>query len=151
LHDRGAALLVQQVDAAVQVDCRQARMRGDELQDMLELAGRVGVGLGSQARLGEAGAGQLEQRVVPGHAPVEQGVQGLGHLLSRAGGRRGGLAGALAIWPGMIHSPSLNGGGTCSPSSLKRSWPARPPWTPGPWAVLAPGYFRFRYCRRRLV
>src|SRR5215813_8855883 len=27
----------------------------------------------------------------------------------------------------MIHGPSLNGGGTCSPSSLKRSWPARPP------------------------
>ena len=39
LHDRGAALLVQQVDAAVQVDRGQARVRGDELQDMLELAG----------------------------------------------------------------------------------------------------------------
>ena len=70
-------------------------MRGHELQDVLELAGRLGVGLGGQARLGEAEASQLEQRVVPGHAPVEQGVKGLGYLLVRAGCRWAGSPGAL--------------------------------------------------------
>jgi hypothetical protein len=39
LPDRGAALLVQQVDAAVQVDRGQARVRGDELQDVLSSPG----------------------------------------------------------------------------------------------------------------
>ena len=151
LHDRGAALLVQQVDAAVQVDRRQARMRGHELQDVLQLAGRVGVRLGGQASLGEAEAGQLEQRIVAGHAPVEQGVQGLGHLLVRAGGRRGGLAGALTIWPGLIHDPSLNGAIAAHLSSLRRCCAARPPSDAGAVGGPAPGYFRFRYCSRRLV
>ena len=138
LPDRGAALLVQQVDAAVQVDRGQAPVRGDELQDMLQLAGRVGVRLGGQARLGEAEASQLEQRIVPGHAPVEQGVQGLGHLLVRAGGRRAGLAGALTIGPGMIHDPSLRGAGPAHHPRAGAPAPLGRPLTPGPWAVPAP-------------
>jgi hypothetical protein len=108
LPDRGAALLVQQVDAAVQVDHRQVPVRGHEPQHVLELAGRVGVEFGGQAGLGEAEPGQLEQRIVPGHAPLEEGMKRLGHLPVRAGFRcagfrRAGRAGATAIWPGMIH------------------------------------------------
>ena len=85
LPDRGAALLVQQVEAAVQVDYRQVWVRGHEIQDVLKLAGRVGVRLGGQARLSEAEASKLEQRIVPGEAPLEQGMEGLRHLLVRAG------------------------------------------------------------------
>lgn len=60
----------------------------------------------------------------------------------RAGGRRGGLAWALTIWPGLIHDPSLNGAVAAhhprsgAPALLGRPLPA------GPWAVSAPGYFR---------
>jgi hypothetical protein len=38
---------------------------------MLKLAGRVGIHLGGQARLGEAEASQLEKRIVSFDAPLE--------------------------------------------------------------------------------
>ena len=69
--DRGAALLVQHIDAAAQVDHRQVRMRGHELQNMLKFVERVGIHLGGQAHLGEAEPGQFEQRIVPCNAPLE--------------------------------------------------------------------------------
>ena len=69
--DRGAAPLVQDVEAAVQVDHRQVRMRAHEPQHMLKLAGRVGIHLGGRARLGEAEASQLEKRIVSFDAPLE--------------------------------------------------------------------------------
>ena len=63
--------LIQHIDAAVQVDHRQVRMRGHEPQHVLKLVRRVGIHLGGQAHLGEAEPGQLEQRIVPRDAPLE--------------------------------------------------------------------------------
>lgn len=51
---------MQHVDAPVQVDDGQGRMRGYEPQDMLKLIRRVGVGLGARAHLGEAEPGKPE-------------------------------------------------------------------------------------------
>ena len=69
--DRGAALLVEEIDAAVQVNHRQARMGRRELQDIVKLARGVGVHLGGQAHLGEAEPGQLEYRIIPRDALLE--------------------------------------------------------------------------------
>ena len=69
--DHGAATFVQHVDVAVQVDHRQVRMRGHELQDMLKLVWRVRIYLGSQAHLGEAEPSKLKQRIVPCDASLE--------------------------------------------------------------------------------
>ena len=69
--DHGAATLVQHIDAAVQVDHRQVRMRGHEPQDMLKLVWRVRIYLGSQAHLGEAEPSKLKQRIVPCDASLE--------------------------------------------------------------------------------
>ncbi len=69
--DRGAVLLVHEIDAAVQVNHRQARMGGRELQDIVKLARGVGVHLGCQAHLGEAERGQLEYRIIPRDALLE--------------------------------------------------------------------------------
>src|SRR5262249_37155195 len=84
---------VQHVDATVQVDDGQTRMGGRELQDILELVGCVGVYLGGRAHLGEAQPSELEQRIVPIYAPLEQGVNAVGHH----------LPGCCS--PGTIHNP----------------------------------------------
>jgi len=59
-RDHGAAPLVQDIDAAVQVDHRQVRMGRYELQNMIKLVWRVSVHLGGQAHLGEAEPSELE-------------------------------------------------------------------------------------------
>ena len=100
--DHGAAPPVQHVDATVQVDEGQARMRGHKLQDILELVRRVGVHLGGHARLGEAEPSEFEQRLVPGDALLEQGMNGQGHRLPRGGSPGAGLAGTSL---GTIHIP----------------------------------------------
>jgi hypothetical protein len=71
LPDHDAARLVQHIEAAVQMDHRQIRMRGHERQNVLKLVWCVGIQLGGQAHLGEAEPGQLEQRIVPRDASLE--------------------------------------------------------------------------------
>jgi hypothetical protein len=70
----GAVPPVQHVDATVQVDDRQARMGGHELQDVFELVRRVRVHLGGRAHLGEAETSEPEQRIVSINALLEQGM-----------------------------------------------------------------------------
>jgi hypothetical protein len=70
----GAVSPVQHVEATVQVDDRQARMGGHELQDVFELVWRVRVYLGGRAHLGEAETSELEQRIVAINALLEQGM-----------------------------------------------------------------------------
>jgi hypothetical protein len=65
---------VQHVDATAQVDDRQARMGGHELQDCFELVRRVRVHLGGHAHLGEAETSEPEQRIVSINALLEQGM-----------------------------------------------------------------------------
>jgi hypothetical protein len=65
---------MQHVDATAQVDNRQARMGGHELQDMLELVRCVRVHLGGRAHLGEAETSEPEQRIVSINALLEQGM-----------------------------------------------------------------------------
>lgn len=69
--DHGAATLMQHVDAPVQVDDGQIRMRRHEPQNMLELCRGVGVHLRGQAHLSEAKPSKLEQRIVTRDAPLE--------------------------------------------------------------------------------
>jgi hypothetical protein len=66
-----AAALVQHIDAAIQMDHRQVRMRGHEPQNVLKLIRCVGIHLGGQAHLSEAEPGELEQRIVPRDASLE--------------------------------------------------------------------------------
>jgi len=73
LH-HGAVAPVEHVDAAAQVDDRQARVGGHELQDRFELVRGVRVHLGGRAHLGEAETSELEQRMVASNALLEQGV-----------------------------------------------------------------------------
>jgi hypothetical protein len=49
-------------------------MRRDEPEGPLELVWGVGVELGGHAHLGKAESGQLEERIVPGEASLEQAV-----------------------------------------------------------------------------
>jgi hypothetical protein len=85
--DRGATSLVEHVDAAIQVHHRQARVGGHESQDVLELVRRIGVYLRRNAHLGEAEPSEFEQRVVPGDALLEQGMNGFRHHLRRGDSR----------------------------------------------------------------
>ena len=70
-RDHVTARLVQEIDAAVQVDHRQVRMRRHEGQNMLQLVRCAGVHLGGQAQLREAEPSQPEQRIVACDAPLE--------------------------------------------------------------------------------
>jgi hypothetical protein len=70
----GAVSPVEHVDATAQVDDRQARMGGHELQGIFELVRRVRVHLGSHAHLGEAETSEPEQRIVSINALLEQGM-----------------------------------------------------------------------------
>ncbi len=74
--DHLPALVLQQADAAVHVHDGQPRFGGGEPQHVLELIRRVRVHLGGHAHLGEPEPGQPQQRVIPGHALLEQGVHG---------------------------------------------------------------------------
>jgi hypothetical protein len=74
--DRGATPLVQHIDAAIQVHHGQARMGGDEAQDILQLLRRIGVHLGRHAHLGETEPSEFQQSIVPGNALLEQGMNG---------------------------------------------------------------------------
>ena len=108
---RRAASLVQHVDTAIQVHHRQAGMGGHEPQDVIQLVRRVGVHLGGHAHLGEPEPGQLEQRVVPGDALLEERVQDAGRAGPRHGSCQAGLAGVARAdvaraWWGMIHEPA---------------------------------------------
>src|SRR5262249_11086855 len=99
---RGTVPSVQYVDATVQVDNGQTCMGGHELQDVLELVGRVGVHLGGHAHLGEAEPGELEQRIVPIDALLEQGVDVTGYHLPGSCSPGANLPGASS---GTIHGP----------------------------------------------
>jgi hypothetical protein len=85
--DRRATSLVEHIDAAIQVHHRQARMGGHESQDILQLVRRIGVYLRRDAHLGEAEPSEFEQRVVPGDALLEQGMNGFRHYLRRGDSR----------------------------------------------------------------
>jgi hypothetical protein len=74
LLDRPAVPLAQQVQPAIQVNGREARVRRHEREDPVQLVRRVGVQLGGQAGLREPEAGQPEQRVISGVPRQEQGV-----------------------------------------------------------------------------
>jgi hypothetical protein len=85
--NRGPAALVEHVDAAIQVHNGRAYVAGHEAQDVLQLVRRISVYLGRDAHLGEAEPGELKQRVVPGNALLEQGMNGFRHHL-RGGSSR---------------------------------------------------------------
>jgi hypothetical protein len=101
LPDHGAALLVQYIDAAVQVDHRPVRVRGHEPQQMLKLRWRVGIYLGGHAHLGETEPSQLEQRIVPRDPALEQGTNRPEHLSVA----RVQLTRTPTRWAGTIHDP----------------------------------------------
>jgi hypothetical protein len=71
LSHHAVATLVQHIDAAIQMDHRQDRMRRHEPQNMLKLIRCVGIHLGGQAHLSKAQTGELEQRIVPRDASLE--------------------------------------------------------------------------------
>jgi hypothetical protein len=58
--DHGAAALIQQIDATVEVDYGQIGMRGHEPQNMRKLVWRVRIYLSGQAHLGEAEPSKLK-------------------------------------------------------------------------------------------
>ena len=62
-------------------------MRGHEPQNVLKLVWRVGIYLGGQAHLGEAEPGQLEQRIVPRDASLEQAMNRPEHPTAHTGFR----------------------------------------------------------------
>ncbi len=66
----------QHVQAAVQVNRREPRVRRHVREHAVKLLRRVGVQLSRQALLPEAQGGQLQQRVIAGVALQEQGVDG---------------------------------------------------------------------------
>ena len=68
------ATLVKHVDAAVQVDHGQARMRRHEPQNVIKLLRRVGIHLGRQAHLDKAETSEFQQRIIAGDAPLKQAV-----------------------------------------------------------------------------
>jgi Fe-S oxidoreductase len=74
LLDQAAVPLVQQVQPAIQVNRRAARVRRHVREQPVKVVRRVGVQLGGQAGLGETEAGQPGQRVVPGVARLEESV-----------------------------------------------------------------------------
>ena len=98
----GAVSPVQYVEAAAQVDDRQACMGGHERQHIVELVRCIGVHLGRSAHLGEAQPGELEQRIVPIDASLEQGMNVSGRILPRGDTPGTGVAGTLS---GTIHDP----------------------------------------------
>jgi hypothetical protein len=51
-------------------------MGGHEPQDVLKVVRGVGVHLGRHAHLSEAEPGKFEQRIIPGDALLEQGMNG---------------------------------------------------------------------------
>ena len=117
----GAVPRVQDVDATVQVDDRQARMGGHELQEMLELVRRVRVHLGGRAHLGEAETSEFEQRIVSINALLEQGMNVPEYLLLRVGSLGAGLAETSS---GTFHDPH-----STAPQmtlSSEPSWPRIP-------------------------
>ena len=93
-RDQGAALLVQEIGVAVQVDHRQAGMGRHEFQNMIKFTWRVGVHLGGQARLGETEPSEPQERVVACDTSLEQGMNGLRHQ-------------TLPTWPVTIHDLHL--------------------------------------------
>ena len=101
LPDHGAASIVQHIDAAVQMDHRQVRMRGHEPQNVVKLVWRVGIHLGGQAHLGEAEPGELEQRIVPRDLPLEQAMNRPSHPSIR----RTQLIETPTTWAATIHGP----------------------------------------------
>jgi hypothetical protein len=104
-HDRGPAPLVEHVDPAIQVHNRQARVAGHEAQDVLQLVRRICVYLGRDAHLGEAESGELKQRVVPGYALLEQGMNGFWHHLRPGSSRTTGFVEASSSTICFHHSP----------------------------------------------
>lgn len=74
LLDQAAVPLAQQVQPAIEVNGRAARVRRHIRQQPVEVVRRVGVQLGGQAVLGETEAGQPGQRVVSGVPRLEEGV-----------------------------------------------------------------------------
>ena len=98
----GAVPPMQHVEATAEVDDGQARVGGHELQDILELARRVGVYLRGRAHLGEAEPSEFEQRIVSIDALLEQGVNVPRNPLSRGGSPGAGLAETSF---GTIHDP----------------------------------------------
>jgi hypothetical protein len=105
LPDRGPASLVENVDAAIQVHNRQARVGGHEAQDVLQLVRRVSVYLGRDTHLGEAEPGELKQSVVPGNALLEQGMNGFRHHLRRGSSRTTRFVEASSSTIRFHHSP----------------------------------------------
>jgi hypothetical protein len=87
-YDQVAALLVQEIGAAVQVDHRQAGMGRHEPQNMIKFTWRVGVHLGGHAHLGETEPGEPQERIVACDTSLEQGMNGPRHLVAGAGFRR---------------------------------------------------------------
>jgi hypothetical protein len=73
-------------------------VRRHVLEQAVELVRRVGVRLRREAFLGEAEAGELEQRVVAGDALLEQGVNRR-QARSAAGGPQAGAQRPLLAWP----------------------------------------------------
>ena len=84
-RDNEAVLLVQQIEAPVQMDHRQVPMGGHEPQHILKLVRCIGVELGGQARLGEAECREFEQCVVPIGALGEQGTDDPEYMVLFAG------------------------------------------------------------------
>ncbi len=98
----GAVSPVQHVEAAAQVDHRQAGLGGHERQHVVELVRCIGVHLGRHAHLGEPQRGESQQRIVPIDASLEQGVNVPGRHLPRGDTPGPGFAGTLS---GTIHDP----------------------------------------------
>src|SRR4029453_11232039 len=102
----GAVLPVQHVDATAQVDDRQPRMGGHELQDIFELVWRVRIHLGGRTHLSEAETSEFEQRIVANNALLEQGMNMSKYVLLRFRALGVGLAETSS---GMLHDPHSTG------------------------------------------
>jgi hypothetical protein len=74
LLDHAAVLFAKHIQAAVQVNRWQARVRRYVREQAVKLVRSVGVRLGCQAFLGEAEACEPEQRVIAGVPLLEQGM-----------------------------------------------------------------------------
>ena len=73
--DRRAAL-VEHVDAAVEVNHRQLRLRGREGEDPVELVRSAGIDLGCKASLREPQLREAQQRVIAADPLLEQSAEG---------------------------------------------------------------------------
>jgi transposase len=102
----GAVPPVQHVDATAQVDDRQARMGGHELQDIFEVVRRVRVHLGGHSHLGEAETSEFEQRIVAINALLEQGMNVPEYVLLRVRSLGVGLAEAARVFG--VHHNAVN-------------------------------------------